>query len=50
MLVSTASVDGQPVNNWWIDWSSLRAASTVDFKLSGTPIKSPGNAPPSFVP
>jgi predicted alpha-1,2-mannosidase len=48
--VEHVAVDGQSVNNWWIDWDKLRKANRVDYGLSSTPVKVPGNAPPAFVP
>jgi predicted alpha-1,2-mannosidase len=50
LYVQKVTVDGSPVENWWIDWDQLSKASTVDFTLTALPDKQPGQAPPSFSP
>ena len=50
LYVQRVSVDAQPISNSWIEWDKLRAAKTVDFTLSETPVKGAGQAPPSFAP
>lgn len=46
--VKTISLDGSPIRNWWIDWSQLSKANTLEFTLSNTPNHEAGEAPPSY--
>ena len=46
--VKSISVDGSPIRNWWIDWSQLSKANTLEFTLSDTPNHDAGEAPPSY--
>lgn len=50
LYVQHVGVDGQAINNWWIDWAALRSAQTVNFTLASTPVKNAAQAPPSFAP
>ena len=50
LYVQKVTVDGSPVENWWIDWDQLSKASKIDFTLSATPHRQPGQMPPSFPP
>jgi predicted alpha-1,2-mannosidase len=50
LYVQKVTVDGSPVENWWIDWEQLSKASKIDFTLTALPDKRPGQAPPSFSP
>ena len=46
--VKSISLDGSPIHNWWIDWSQLSKANTLEFTLSDTPNRDGGEAPPSY--
>ena len=48
--VERVSIDGKSVDNWWIPWDTLKDAKHLDFTLSATPVKTSGDAPPSFEP
>ena len=48
LYVKSLSVDGKPISNWWIDWSTLAQARKVEFVLTRERNLNPGNAPPSF--
>lgn len=50
LYVQQVTVDGSPVENWWIDWDQLSKASKIEFTLTAQPVKQPGQAPPSFSP
>jgi len=50
LYVQGISLDGQPVQNWWIKWEKLKHANTLEFTLSGQSNHQPGEAPPSFSP
>ncbi|RRA49322.1 GH92 family glycosyl hydrolase [Acidipila sp. EB88] len=50
LYVRGVAVDGKPLQNWWIDWRTLRNAGTVAFDLASSPNKQAGEAPPSFAP
>ena len=46
--VKAISLDGSPIRNWWIDWSQLSKAKTLEFTLSDMPNHDSGEAPPSY--
>jgi len=46
--VKAISLDGSPIRNWWVDWSRLSKANTLEFTLSDTPNHDAGEAPPSY--
>ena len=46
--VTSISLDGSPIHNWWIDWSQLSKANTLEFTLSDTSNHEAGDAPPSY--
>jgi predicted alpha-1,2-mannosidase len=50
LYVKSLSMDGKPVNNWWLDWNALRQANELDFALTSEPNHDAGSAPPSFGP
>jgi predicted alpha-1,2-mannosidase len=50
LYVRELNVDGKRIRNWWLDWDVLRRADEVRFTLSPTPVKEPGEPPPSFAP
>jgi predicted alpha-1,2-mannosidase len=50
LYIQKVTVDGTPVENWWIDWNHLSKASKIDFTLTAQPDKSPGQQPHSFPP
>jgi len=48
LYIKSLSVDGKAISNWWIDWSALKQARTVEFTLTRQRNLNPGDAPPSF--
>lgn len=46
--VKSISLDGSPIQNWWIDWNQLSKANTLEFSLSDTPNLGAGEMPPSY--
>ncbi len=46
--VTSISLDGSPIHNWWVDWSQLSRASRLEFTLSDTANHEAGEAPPSY--
>ena len=46
--VKAISLDGSPIKNWWIDWSQLSKANTLEFTLSDTANHEAGEPPPSY--
>ena len=48
--VKSISLDGSPVQNWWIDWGQLSKASSLAFTLTKTPNLGAGEMPPSYPP
>lgn len=50
LYVQKVTVDGRPIENWWIDWDQLAKASQVDFTLTAQPNQQPGHSPPSYSP
>ncbi len=50
LYVQEVTVDGSPIQNWWIDWDRLSKASNLSFTLSALPNKKSGEVPPSFTP
>lgn len=48
--IGSVSLDGKPVENWWIDWNALGKNSELNFKLSADPNYEAGSQPPSFAP
>jgi hypothetical protein len=50
LYMNNASLDNEPVRNWWIGWNQLSKASKLDFTLSAEPNHDPGEAQPSFAP
>jgi predicted alpha-1,2-mannosidase len=50
LYVRKVTLDGSPVENWWIDWDRLSKASELNFTLSAQPDKQAGQMPPSFPP
>jgi len=49
-LIQSVTVDGSPIQNWWIGWDQLSKASELSFTLGALPNKKSGEAPPSFSP
>lgn len=50
LYVQGLSLDGLPVQNWWIEWDKLKRAKVLEFSLSDQPNCQAGEAPPSFPP
>jgi predicted alpha-1,2-mannosidase len=48
LYVSSVSLDGKAVHNWWIGWDEMARSSRLEFKLADKPNKDVGELPPSF--
>lgn len=50
LYVQNIAVDGKPVQNWWLDWNTVRHSSKVEFTMASQPNKDEEATPPSFSP
>jgi predicted alpha-1,2-mannosidase len=50
LYIRELNADGKHIRNWWLDWSTLKHSDEIRFTLSPTPVKTPGEPPPSFAP
>jgi len=50
LYVQNVAVDGKPVQNWWLDWNTVRHSNKIDFTMASQPNKNAGATPPSFSP
>ena len=50
IYIEKVALDGKPIANWWIPWRKFSQARQLDFTLSATPNRDPGQQPPSFAP